>query len=81
MKAEFIQLLKPESGEDRKPLIASLKENKVKINFFYAETAQELADLFNQGVDFVLVNNLGELLPATEKLGIKTWKPAYKKQL
>ena len=79
MKAEFIQLLKPESGEDRKPLITALKENKVKINFFYAETAQELADLFNQGVDFVLVNNVGELLPATEKLGIKTWKPAYKK--
>lgn len=79
MKAEFIQLLKPESGEDRKPLIASLKENKVKINFFFAETAQELTDLFNQGIDFVLVNNVGALLPETEKLGIKTWKPAYKK--
>lgn len=79
MKAEFIQLLKPESGEDRKPLIASLKENNVKINFFYAETAREVADLFSQGVDFVLVNNVGALLPETEKLGIKTWKPAYRK--
>ena len=80
MKADFIQLLKPESGEDRRPLIASLKENKVKINFFYAETPQEFADLFNLGVDFVLVNNVGALLSATEKLGIKTWKPVYKKQ-
>lgn len=80
MKAEFIQLLRPESGEDRKPFIASLKENKVKINFFFAETAEELAGLFDQGVDFVLVNNVGALLPETEKLGIKTWKPIYKKQ-
>ena len=80
MKANFIQLLRPESGEDRKPLIDSLKENKVKINFFYAETAQELSDLFKMGVDFVLVNNVGQLLPETEKLGIKTWKPVYKKQ-
>ena len=79
MKADFIQLLKPEPSEDRRPLITSLKENKVKINFFYAETAQELSDLFKMGVDFVLVNNVGELLPETEKLGIKTWKPVYKK--
>lgn len=80
MKAEFIQLLRPESMEDRKPLIASLKDNKVKINFFFAETAEELPGLFDQGVDFVLVNNVGALLPETEKLGIKTWKPIYKKQ-
>ncbi|TDE09596.1 glycerophosphodiester phosphodiesterase [Dyadobacter psychrotolerans] len=81
MKAEFIQLLKPEAGQDRTPLIVSLKENKVKINYFYAETAQQLTDLFGMGVDFVLVNNVGELLAETEKLGIKTWKPIYKKQL
>lgn len=79
MKAEFIQLLRPESGEDRKLLIAALKANNVKINYFYAETAQELTTLFDQGVDFVLVNNLGELLPETEKLGIETWKPVYQK--
>ncbi|MDQ6477227.1 glycerophosphodiester phosphodiesterase family protein [Dyadobacter sp. LHD-138] len=78
MKAEFIQLLRPESVEDRKPLIASLKDNKIKINFFFAETAEELAGLFDQGVDFVLVNNVGALLPETEKLGIKTWKPTYR---
>jgi len=79
LKAEFIQLLRPEVNEDRKPLIASLKANKIKINFFYAETAQELVDLFNQGIDFVLVNNVGELLPETGKIGIETWKPVYKK--
>jgi len=79
MKAEFIQLLKPVAGEDRRDLMTSLKENHVRINFFYAETAQELSALFNQGVDFILVNNVGALLPETEKLGIKTWKPAYKK--
>ena len=79
MKAEFIQLLRPEAGEDRKAAMESLKNNQIKINFFYAETAAELAGLFNQGVDFVLVNNVGVLLPESEKLGIKTWKPVYKK--
>ncbi|MCE7038963.1 glycerophosphodiester phosphodiesterase family protein [Dyadobacter sp. CY312] len=80
LKAEFIQLLRPESKEDRTALMASLKDNHIKINYFFAETAQELADLYKQGVDFVLVNNVGELLLETEKMGIKTWKPVYKKQ-
>ena len=79
MKAEFIQLLRPEAGEDRKAAMESLKNNQIKINFFYAEAAAELAGLFNQGVDFVLVNNVGALLPESEKLGIKTWKPVYKR--
>ena len=78
MKAEFIQLLRPQAGEDRSVLIKSLKDNHVKINFFYAEKAQELADLYKQGVNFILVNNVGALLPETEKLGIKTLKPVYK---
>jgi len=77
MKAEFIQLLRPETGEDRKDLIASLKKNKVKINFFYARSADELSGLFEQGIDFVLVNNVAEFLPESSKLGIPAWKPVY----
>jgi len=80
MKAGFIQLLRPEAGEDRTASMKALKDNQVKINFFYAEKPQELAGLYDQGVDFILVNNVGELLPETEKLGIKAWKPVYKKQ-
>ena len=79
MKAGFIQLLRPEAGEDRTASMKALKDNQVRVNFFYAEKPQELAGLYGQGVDFILVNNVGELLPETEKLGIKTWKPVYKK--
>jgi len=79
MKAGFIQLLRSEAGEDRTASMKELKDNQVKINFFYAEKPQELAGLYDQGVDFILVNNVGELLSETEKLGIKTWKPVYKK--
>lgn len=80
MKAGFIQLLRPEKGEDRSAVMKSLKEHQIRINFFYAQTAQELAGLFNQGVDFVLVNNVATLLSETERLGIKTQKPLYKNQ-
>jgi glycerophosphoryl diester phosphodiesterase len=80
MKAGFIQLLRPEAGEDRTTSMKALKDNQVRINFFYAEKPQELAGLYNQGVDFILVNNVSELLPETEKLGIKTWKPVYNRQ-
>jgi glycerophosphoryl diester phosphodiesterase len=79
MKAEFIQLLRPKAGEDRTVLMQSLKDHQVRINFFYADKPAELAGLFNQGVDFILVNNVGGLLSETEKLGIKTWKPVYRR--
>jgi len=78
MKAEFIQLLRPGAGEDLKPLIESLKHNQIRINYFFADAAGELPGLFDQGIDFILVNNVGGMLTAASKLGIKTWKPVYK---
>lgn len=77
MKANFIQLLRPEANEDRTDLIASLKKNNVKINFFYAKSADELSGLFGQGIDFVLVNNVAEFLQESSKLGVPAWKPVY----
>jgi len=77
MKAQFIQLLVPAPGEDRKDLITSLKNNHVKINFFYAKTPAEMAGLFDQGIDFILVNNLADFLSEARKTDLAAWKPLF----
>jgi len=77
MNANFIQLLRSEANENRTALIASLKQNNVKINFFYAKSADELSALFDQGIDFVLVNKLAEFLQESSKLRVPVWKPVY----
>jgi glycerophosphoryl diester phosphodiesterase/predicted AlkP superfamily pyrophosphatase or phosphodiesterase len=77
MDADFIQLLRHEPGEDRKEVMKSLKENKVKINYFYAKTPDELSTLYAEGVDFVLVNNVSDFLPEAKKLGVNPVVPTY----
>lgn len=77
LKAHFIQLLRAEAGEDRRALMTALKSGRVRVNYYYAKTPDELPDLFNDGVDFVLVNNLAECLPQVKKLGINPVQPEF----
>ncbi|QRR00658.1 alkaline phosphatase family protein [Dyadobacter sandarakinus] len=77
MHADFIQLLRHEPGEDRKEVMQMLKNNQVKVNYFYAKTPDELGALYAEGVDFVLVNNVADFLPEAKKLGIKPVIPTY----
>lgn len=77
MKAGFIQLLRAEPEKDRTALMAVLKDNHVKINYFYAKSPDELAGLYEQGVDFILVNNVGEFLIETKRIGIPAWHPEF----
>jgi glycerophosphoryl diester phosphodiesterase len=70
-KAKFLQLLAIGDAEQRKPLIRQLKDNKVLINFFYAARAADAAPLWQEGIDFILVNNLPLFVPEMEKAGIK----------
>ena len=76
MKAAFVQLLRAE-GEDRRESMAALKNGRVRVNYYYAKTPDELPELFNSGVDFVLVNNVAECLPQTKKLGIDPVQPEF----
>ncbi|MCF0052458.1 alkaline phosphatase family protein [Dyadobacter sp. LJ53] len=78
-KANFIQLLRHEPGEDRTASMKLLKDNKIKINYFYAKTPDELEKLYAEGVDFVLVNNVADFLPAAKKAGIEPVVPTYSK--
>ena len=34
---------------------------------------------FDAGVDFPLVNDVEKMMPGAEVLGIKRWKPVYRK--
>lgn len=76
-KANFIQLLRHEPGEDRAAQMKALKDNNIKINYFYAKSPDELGALYAEGVDFVLVNNVADFLPAAQKAGIKAVVPTY----
>jgi glycerophosphoryl diester phosphodiesterase len=77
MKADFIQLLAPAKEEDRTELMARLKQNSVKINYYYAKKPEELKGLFNAGVDFVLVNNPASFAAAAKEMGIEPWPPQF----
>jgi glycerophosphoryl diester phosphodiesterase len=77
MKAPFIQLLRAEPGEDRREVMKKLRQHKVAVNYFYAKTPDELAGLFAEGVDFVLINDLAQFQPEAERLGIPALKPQF----
>jgi len=76
-RANFIQLLRAAAGEDRTSLMADLKKADVKINYYYATGPAELPGLFSAGVDFVLVNNLAECMPAAAQIGMKAVNPIF----
>ncbi len=70
----FIQLLIKRRDSTLAGDVKRLKENGVKVNYYHAETAGEVTELFDMGVDFILTNNLDEMLDVAEKLGIPRLK-------
>ncbi|WP_025763092.1 glycerophosphodiester phosphodiesterase [Dyadobacter tibetensis] len=76
--ADFVQLLRPEPDEDRKASFIALRANNIKINYFYAENAQELETLWGLGADFILVNNLVDFLPEAKRLGVLPVVPLFR---
>jgi len=73
-KFPFIQLLIKRKDETLAADVKRLNENKVKVNYYHAETPEETKELFDMGVDFVLTNNLDEMLDVAESLGIERRK-------
>ncbi len=76
-KASFIQLLAIGTPEERKPFIQQLKDHKVFINFYYAAQPAEAKALWDEGIDFILVNNLPAFLPEMKKQGIAAVQPVF----
>lgn len=75
LKANFIQLVIPETYENRVPFMEKLHKSGLKANYYHAKDIKELEELFESGVDFVLVNELGEFMKEAERLGIKAVVP------
>lgn len=70
--AQFIQL-----SERRPPnpeLIAQLKRHNIRVTYGFAETLADIQQLFDQGIDFPLVNNIHDLMPQAERAGLFTRK-------
>ncbi len=70
-KYPFIQLLKKRNDDRLQENIRILKQNKIKVNYYFGDTEREVKELFDNGVDFVLTNKLEQMLEVAEEMGIK----------
>jgi glycerophosphoryl diester phosphodiesterase len=70
-KYPFIQLLKKRTDTELLNDIKRLKKNNVKINYYFGDTDEEVKELFEIGVDFILTNRLSEMIEVAESIGIK----------
>jgi glycerophosphoryl diester phosphodiesterase len=59
--ADFIQLTEREFPV-LDQVIPILKKNDIKVNFYYADSITKMKELFDAGVDFVLCNNVKQLV-------------------
>ncbi|GAL80029.1 hypothetical protein JCM19274_2701 [Algibacter lectus] len=51
--------------------IKKLKKNGIKVNYFHSEKKEELKELLDAGVNFILTDNLAEMLVAFQQEIIK----------
>ncbi len=66
-----LQLLAKRDDTDFINDVKELKRHDIKINYFYSNTPEEGIALLNQGVDFVLTDQLDIMLEAAETIGIE----------
>jgi len=64
----FIQLKKSRDDDFLKRNIQKLKKRNIRVNYFQADTKNEVSALFESGVDFILTNHLSEMMNALSKL-------------
>ena len=76
-KADFIQLLKA-NYPDLPSKTKELKKNGVRINYYKADSPEEVIELFEAGVDFPLVNDIVHMIDVAKKLNIEPVKPLFR---
>jgi glycerophosphoryl diester phosphodiesterase len=69
--SEFIQLLSRRTDQSIDSDIAALKQHHIRINYCCTDTPEDVNTLFSQGVDFILTDNLAEMLELAVSAGIK----------
>lgn len=73
----FIQILRRQ-GIDWPDEIRRLKEAGVRINYCCTNDPGALEALFDAGIDFPLVDDVGPMIDAARRLGVEPWKPVYR---
>jgi glycerophosphoryl diester phosphodiesterase len=76
-KADFIQLLKA-NYPDLPSKTEELKKNGVRVNYYKADSPEEVIELFEAGVDFPLVNDIVHMIDVAKKLNIEPVKPLFR---
>ena len=76
-KADFIQLLKA-NYPDLPSKTKELKENGIRVNYFKADSPEEVIELFKAGVDFPLVNDIVHMIDVAKELNIAPVQPLFK---
>jgi hypothetical protein len=75
IQADFIQLLGGTSV-DPQNVTAATREG-IAVNFCCSNSADVIADLFESGVQFPLVDDVEKMIRTAEEHGIPRLKPAY----
>jgi glycerophosphoryl diester phosphodiesterase len=75
-QAQFIQLAGIITA-DLPRHTQELKTHGIRINFFSADSPEELRALFGAGVEFPLVNRVGTLMAVARELGIQPVTPKF----
>lgn len=75
-KDQFIQLLKGVAAPQQ---MARLKDAGVRINYCCTNDPAMLGPLFEEGVQFPMVDKLGAMMHEAQRLGIKPLVPVYRK--
>lgn len=76
LRAQFIQMI-GRIPEDLTLTIEKLKSHGVRINYYGIEDPAGLRQLYTQGVDFPLVNDVAAALTVAKEFGIVPNVPAY----
>ncbi|MCB9206383.1 MAG: glycerophosphodiester phosphodiesterase [Ignavibacteriales bacterium] len=66
----FIQLLKNRDDSNLKSDVEKLSKNNIIINYYYSDNLKEIKELFDIGINFILTNNVGEILKNIEELDL-----------
>lgn len=75
MHSNFIQLFRTKPGAEMAAMIKKLKQNHIRVNYCCTDSPQTIKEIFKEGVDFVLVNHLEDMLQVADSLGIPRLKP------
>jgi glycerophosphoryl diester phosphodiesterase len=69
----FIQLKNTRDDDGLITAIKKLKQHQIMVNYYHTESADDLKELFENGIDFILTNHLSKMLNIT-----KEFLPAHK---